>query len=223
MVSATAISGSQSIACVMASPPSCESTESEAICLGRAQKWFADQEAARIAYEKKSPEERALIEQAQLWDSHEIIFLSRVEKIRLRGNVYPQPEPKLPKRRAGKMPIPPPPIPVPAFPKFGESYEAYLRPIQWIKGPDDFVASWQHVGGMTSCGSSVDGDLAYSYPGDQIVIFSEWATYSQVVRGKWVSTKYLRLFGLNREELVEPRILASITIESKLAKPKVSQ
>ena len=213
-VSLTAISGSQATACVLPSPPSCESTESEAVCLERAQKWYADQEASRIEYEKKTPEERALIEQTRLWDSTEIIFLARVEKIKLRGKVYLQPEPKLPKRPAGKMPIPPPRVPMPAFPKYGETYEAYLRPIQWIKGPKDFVASWQSVGGMTSCGSSNDGDLAYSYPGDQIVIFSDWATYSQLVRGKWASTKYLSLYGLNREELVEPRILAALTESS---------
>ncbi|CAN1542274.1 hypothetical protein MCEREM21A_01821 [Sphingomonadaceae bacterium] len=205
------ISGGPVAACVVAGPPSCEATESQAACQTRAEKWYADREAARIAYEKKTPAERALDEQSQLWNYNALIFLARVEKIKLHGKIYPQPEPKQPKRKAGKLPVPPPPVLMPVFPKFGESYQAYLRPIRWIKGPQDFSASWQQVGGMTSCGSSNDGSLAFSYPGDEIAVFANWASSSQLVQGQWVSSEYLRLYGIDRADLVEPRILAAIT------------
>ena len=205
-----ALSSGRSNACVPAGPPPCKSTDSEESCRGRAQRWFADQEAARIAYEKKSPEERALIEQARLWDENEIIFFARVEKIKLRGKVYPPPEPKQPKRSAGKEPAPPVPIFEPAA-QFGESYQAYLRPVSWIKGPQEFSPSWQPVGGMTSCGSSTDGSLAFSYPGDEIIIYANRATTSRMVRGNWVSSEILSLYGVDREELVEPRILNALT------------
>ena len=202
-------SGGPVAACVMATPPSCEATESEAACAERAQQWYAEQEAARLIYEKKSPAERALDEQTQLWDDNEIIFLARVEKIKLRGIVYPQPEPKAPKPRKGK--IPPPLAPVLIPPLFsGQGHDALIRPIRQIKGPPAFSASWQYVGGVTSCGNTLNGALAYTYPGGDVIVFARWASRSRQVRGKWVSTDYLSLNGLNRDELVEPRIVAAL-------------
>lgn len=200
-------------ACVLGGPPPCESTEGEEMCRGRAEQWFADREAARIVDEQKSPEERALIKQARYWDEHEIIFFARVEKIKLRGKVFPPPEPKQPKRGAGKKPVPPVPVFVPVL-QFGESYQAYLRPVRWIKGAKEFSPSWQQVGGITSCGSSTDGSLGFSYPGNEVIIFAKWATTSELVRGKWVSSKHLRLYGISPEELIEPRILAALTESS---------
>jgi hypothetical protein len=205
------ISGGPVAACVVAAPPSCEATESEAACQTRAKQWYADREAARIADEKKTPAERALVEQSQLWDQKALIFLARVEKIKLHEKIYPLPEPKQPTRRSGKRPAPVPPAYVPVIPHLGEMYQAYLRPIRWIKGPQDFSASWQDVGGMTSCGPSTDGSLAFSYPGDEIIVFADWVSRSQLIRGEWVSSEYLRLYGIDRADLVEPRILAAIT------------
>ncbi|MFN5631667.1 MAG: hypothetical protein ACK473_06610, partial [Sphingomonadales bacterium] len=69
------VSGGPVAACVVAGPPSCEATESQADCQTRAEKWYADREAARIAYEKKTPAERALDEQSQLWNYNALIFL----------------------------------------------------------------------------------------------------------------------------------------------------
>lgn len=205
------ISGGPVAACVIAGPPPCETTESEAACRTRAEQWYADREAARIAYEKKTPAERALGEQSQLWDHNAVIFLARVEKIKLHGKIYPPAEPKRPKRRAGKLPAPVPPVYAPVFLQTGESYQAYLQPIRWIKGPQDFSASWQQVGGMTNCGSANGGSLAFSYPGDEIVVFANWASSSQLVKGQWVNSEYLSLYGIDRADLVEPRILAAIT------------
>jgi hypothetical protein len=216
-----AISSGSSNACVPAGPPPCEPTDGEDACRGRAQQWFADQEAARLAYEKKSPDERALIEQTRLWDENEIIFFARVEKIKLRGKIYPPTEPKQLKSRDRKVPAPPASVFVP-FPQFGESYQAYLRPVSWIKGPPSFVPSWQPVGGVTSCGSSTDGSLGFSYPGNEIIIFANWASTSQMVHGKWVNSKYLRLYGIGRDQLLEPRILSALSERSTAdnARPK---
>ena len=206
----------QALACVLASPPSCQATESDQTCLERSRAWYAAEETARIALEKKSPSERALIEQDRLWDDHEIIFLARIDKIRLRGKVFPQREPKAVKSQNGKRPSPPIPLPVPAFRSHGERYEAYIRPLRQIKGATAFAASWQEVGGMTTCGSSTDGALAFSSPGDEIIIFANWAIRSRMVRGKWVSSDYLSLYGVDREGLVEPRILALIVSKADM-------
>jgi hypothetical protein len=210
-----ATSSIPTFACQPASPPSCEASESQEICLKRAEQWYAEQEAARIAYEKKTPEERTLIEQARLWDDHEIIFLARIERIKLKGKIYPQLAPKARKPIAGKKPPLPPQIPPVVFPQFGESYSAYIRPVRSIKGPAAFTASWQDVGGMTSCGPYRDGSLSYSYPGDEIVIFANWATTSHMVRGKWVSSEFLSFYGVDQDEVVEPRIKAALTREQR--------
>ncbi len=210
----------QAFACVPDRPPPCIANQSEKDCRERAEQWYADQEAARVAYEKKTPQERALIEQAQLWEDHEIIFLARVEKVKLDGKIYPQPRPKLAKARKGKLPPPPAPVLIP--PMFtGRGHDSFIRPIGQIKGPPTFAASWQYVGGITSCGNTPDGSLGYAYPGDEVIIFASPASRSRQVRGKWESEEYLSLFGLSRAELVEPRILAALSggVPSK-AEPK---
>ncbi len=219
MVGATLlVPANPAIACVPDRPPPCDVSEGAEVCQKRAEQWFAEQEAARIAYEKKTPEERTLIEQARLWDDHEIIFLARVEKIKINGKIYPQPIPKPRKPRAGKRPPPPLQIPPPVFVPFGESYSAYIRPIRSIKGPSAFTASWQDVGGMTSCGPGKDGSLSTSYPGDEVVIFANWAHSYRTVRGKEIESTYLDLFGLSRDDLVEPRIKAALAGGPQIAK-----
>jgi hypothetical protein len=210
---AFAVPATPAISCSIARP-SCEASEGEAACLERIKQLDAAQEAARVAYEKKTPQERALIEQAKLLGSHEFIFLAKVEKIKLRGKVYPQPEPKQPTRIARKGPVPPPEAPFIAFPEYGESYEAYLNPIRWIKGNKVFSPSWQNVGGWTSCGLSNDGSLASSYPDDEIIIFANRASASKMVKGAWVSSEFLSLYGIDRQDLIEPTILTALADSS---------
>jgi hypothetical protein len=201
-----ALISSPAFACVPDIPPPCEANEGTETCRKLAQQWYAEQEIERIEYEKKTPAERELIRQAQLWDGHQIIFLARIEKIKLRGKIYPEPRPKAKMPKSGNGP-PPPPHPLqPVLVPLGESFSAYIRPIKSIKGPADFAASWQGVGGMTSCGPGMDGSLSFSYPGDEIVIFAKWA--SSTTGDLKVVTKFLHLYGVDLDEVVEPRIRA---------------
>jgi hypothetical protein len=199
-----ALISNPAFACVPDIPPPCEANEGTETCQKRAQQWYVEQEFKRVEYEKKTPAERELIRQAQLWDGHEIIFLARIEKIKLRGKIYPEPRPKAKKPKSGNGPPPPPRLLQPVHVPFGESYSAYIRPIQSIKGPADFIASWQDVGGMTSCGSGMDGSLSFSYPGDEIVIFANWASSTTGSLKVW--TKFLNLYGVDMDKIVEPRI-----------------
>jgi hypothetical protein len=173
----------------------------------RARAWFAEQEAARIVYERKTPEERELIKQAPLWDAYEFVFLARIEKIKIGEKIWPQPPPK--PKRSKREPLPPEP-PVPVIQPFDESHEAFIRPVKWLKGSESFKPSWRIVGGSNTCGGSVDGSLGYTYPVQEVVIFANWATRIRTLRGKDVSSQYLHFYGLKREEIVDPKILTAL-------------
>ncbi|NJM51634.1 MAG: hypothetical protein HC843_12825 [Sphingomonadales bacterium] len=171
----TGLSGEQLIACVIQGPPPCQAGENMESCRERAQIWYDEREAARIEYEKKTPQERALIEQAGLWDNHEFIFVARIDKIKIDGKIYPQPQKKKTTPKSAKtknsrdIVLPPIPAPMPVVPMGGQ-YEAFIRPVHWIKGTPSFTAAWRSVGGWNSCGSMPDGALAYSDPDDEFII-----------------------------------------------------
>ena len=195
-------------------------------CRARAQIWYDEKEAARTDYEKKTPEERALIEQAQLWDNYEFIFVARIDKIKVDGQISPQSPtkkttPKSAKTKNPKGPVPPPiPVSPAAFRSFGKSYEAFIRPVRWIKGAPAFSAAWRSVGGMNSCGTMPDGALAYSDPDDEFIVFANWATKVSYKNGLKIEDKYLQLYGLEPAELIDPRIKAALAEPFEFAEEK---
>lgn len=194
-------------------------------CRERAQIWYDEREAARIEYEKKTPQERALIEQAGLWDNHEFIFVARIDKIKIDGKIYPQPQKKKTTPKSAKtknsrdIVLPPIPAPMPVVPMGGQ-YEAFIRPVHWIKGTPSFTAAWRSVGGWNSCGSMPDGALAYSDPDDEFIIFANWATRVSDKKGLQIEDKYLQLYGLEPAELIDPRIKAALAEPFEFAEEK---
>lgn len=172
------------------------------------------EDATAERYQKLSEAERAAIDQARWWDMYPAIFLVRVEKVRIAGRIYGIDRPATAKprymvRHGRRVPLPPAPMAPPA-PLTLEAHRAYLSPVAWLKGEPNFTASWQDVGGMTSCGNMVDGDLGFAAPGDTLIVFAQDEALMRQRHGAWVSSKRVALFGLRSEQAVDPRLVAGV-------------
>ena len=161
----------------------------------------ADQEAAR-RYQTLPARDRAAIDQARWWDLYPQVYVARVERISVKGRIYPAPHKPAPKRSGILPPLPPVPVPPPLFTLDG--HKAWLRPIARLKGEEVLpLPGWQEVGGQTSCGGPPDGVLGYTFPGEIVIVFADEGS----------------LFGLAPADAAEPRLLASLRREGLAPRP----
>ena len=173
----------------------------------------------RQAYQDASPRDRAVIDQTRLWDGYSMVFLARVEKIKVGRRIYsigPQTTFAASKRKLRGRILPPKPIePVP-FLSPALDHSAYIRPLRLLKGQQEFKPAWRPVGGRTTCGGSPDGDLSFAMPGDVLVIFADAELVMDLGNGAWVASSELSLYGLRREDVVAPPILTALGTKTGL-------
>lgn len=198
-------------ACVPAMPPAPLAGESEEAFHARVHAELI----ATQSYANASKQERTAIDQARWWNEYPMIFLARVERLRIAGRAYgiPKPQSARPRyaiRHGRRIPLPPPVLSVPPPPLTLDLHQAYLRPVFWIKGELAFAASWQDVGGLTSCGSTSDGDLGYAYPGDRVIVFAKPLLAFDHVQGKMTESKDFALLGIKPDEAADPRITEAL-------------
>ena len=165
----------------------------------------ADQEAAR-RYQALPARDRAAMDQARWWDLYPQVYVARVERISVKGRIYPAPDrPALrisDRQRGGAVPPPVPVAPPPLFTPDG--HKAWLRPIARLKGEEaPPLPGWQDVGGRTSCGGPPDGVLGYTFPDETVIVFADEGS----------------LFGLAPADAAEPRLLASLRREGLAPRP----
>jgi hypothetical protein len=195
------------MACVMAPPLVQRQDESDEA--------FAARKKVEEADANKTPEQRELELQAQLWENSDIVFVGRFEKIKVKGKAYPSP--KSPNRLAAKRGAPPmleppePPILIPFF----EGGEAFIKSVYRLKGNILFEPRWHYVGGITSCGNAMDGSLGTSFIGENVIIFASWEEQYQWVDGKEIKSKYLDLYGLKPDQVFELRLQVALANLSK--------
>ncbi|MEP7348362.1 MAG: hypothetical protein ABI668_00235 [Sphingorhabdus sp.] len=158
----------------------------------------------------KTPEQRELELQAWHWDNSDMVFIGRYEKIKVDGKIYPRSK-KLNSVR-GKTKVPQPePIEPPIFIPFFGGGEAYITPFQTLKGSEAFQPSWHYVGGITTCGTRMDGSLGLTWVDEDVIVFARWADRYRWVKGKEVKSKYLDLFGIAPKDVTEPRLAAALS------------
>lgn len=159
----------------------------------------ADQESARH-YAALPANERAAIDQAGWWEFYPQVYLARIERVSVKGRIYPAPRrptaPKPAPQRSGS--VPPPPVPLEPLPLLtSDGHKAWLRPLARLKGSAVPAPGWRDVGGRTSCGGPPDGSLGYTFPGETVIVFADADT----------------LFGLAPADAAEPRLLAALRRE----------
>ncbi len=156
-----------------------------------------------------SETERALAEQRGLWELSSVVFLARVERVKIEGTTYPRPMPKKKRRLShGDRRLAPPQFE--PFLSSLEPHQAYLTPILMIKGTGSISPAWHSVGGMTSCGTASDGDLGYAAPGDEIVIFGQHPIQFDRAKNAMVELEELWLDGIARVNVVDPHVLEAL-------------
>jgi hypothetical protein len=185
-------------ACTMAPPLRQEMGESDAA--------FALRREAQEAEATKTPEQHELELQGRLWDDSDLVFIGRYDKIRAKGKVYPSPKKQKQVRKASDKSLPPEPLEPPIFLPFYDGGEAHIVSVLTLKGTTPFQPAWYYVGGTNSCGGSNDGSLGSTFLNQDVVIFASWNDRYQLIKGKEVRSKYLDLYGIAPEDVIEPRL-----------------
>lgn len=153
----------------------------------------------------QTPEQFELRKQARLWDEADMVFVGLISAIKVDGTVYRDSGMRgaFAENTRTKPPRPPKPFkPIDFF----EGGEAYIESTQLLKGVEMFKSRWHWVGGLTSCGDTMDGELSSAWPNHKMVVFAQWQSVYRFVHGKSTESKRLRLYGINYDQILDKRL-----------------